>query len=112
MLFVSFYFVGNWSGYAIRGLVPLWSTDVAGDFASADCPKLVANDFSDAIIADTSSLKTGIALWKELKKGALTTKGIGWVPEVPLQYRMADWENACVVGEFEREDELLRLGDV
>ena len=92
--------VGNWSGYAIRALAPTWSTDVCGDFLTANCPKVVANDVSDAIIADTSSLKTGVAYWREIQRGATTTKGIGWVMEVPLEYRMADWENVCVVGKF------------
>ena len=90
--------VGNWTGPAIRGLTPLWSTDVAGDFLTAQCPKVVANDFADAIIADSSSLKSGIALWRELQRGLTTTKGIGWVMENPVEYRMADWENVCVLG--------------
>jgi hypothetical protein len=90
--------VGGWSGYAIRALAPLWSTDIAGDFVAATCPKVVANDCADAIIADPSSLKSGVAFWKEIYKGASTTKGIGWKLEAPLQYRMADWENVCVNG--------------
>ena len=61
--------VGNWSGYAIRALAPLWNTDVAGDFLTAQCAKVVANDFADAIVSDCSSLKTGISLWKELHRG-------------------------------------------
>lgn len=95
--------VGNWSGYAIRGLAPLWNTDVAGDFLTAQCPKVVANDFSDAIVSDCSSLKTGISLWKEIQRGMSTTKGIGWVLEAPVEYRMADWENVCVIGEFSED---------
>ncbi|CAB9500052.1 whole genome shotgun sequence [Seminavis robusta] len=90
--------VGNWSGYAIRMLAPLWNTDVAGDFLAASCHKVVANDFADAIIADGSSLKTGVALWREIKRGMSTTRGIGWVTETPVEYRMADWENVSVVG--------------
>lgn len=89
--------VGNWSGYAIRSLAPLWNTDVAGDFLTAQCPKVVANDFADAIVADSSSLKTGVSLWKEIQRGMSTTKGIGWVMETPVEYRMADWENVCVI---------------
>ena len=77
-----------------------WNTDVAGDFLTAQCPKVVANDFADAIIADSSSLKSGIALWRELQRGLTTTKGIGWVMENPVEYRMADWENVCVLGMF------------
>lgn len=88
--------VGGWSGYAIRALAPLWSTDVTGDFLAAECPKIVANDAADAIIADSASLKSGIALWKELRRGLASTKHIGWIQETPLQYRMADWENVCV----------------
>ena len=92
--------VGNWSGYAIRGLAPMWNTDVAGDFLTAQCPKVVANDFADAIVSDGSSLKTGISLWKEVQRGMSTTKGIGWVMETPVEYRMADWENVCVIGKM------------
>ena len=90
--------VGGWSGYAIRMLAPLWSTDVAGDFIAATCPKVVANDCADAIISDSSSLKSGVAFWKEICRGAAPTKGIGWKMEAPLQYRMANWENVCVNG--------------
>jgi hypothetical protein len=88
--------VGGWSGYAIRALAPFWNTDVAGDFLAASCPKVVANDAADMIISDSASLKAGIALSKELQRGIATTKGIGWISEEPLQYRMADWENVCV----------------
>ena len=91
--------VGGWSGYAIRMLAPFWSTDVAGDFLAANCPKVVANDCADAIIADSSSLKSGISFWKEIHcGGSSTTKGIGWIRETPIEYRMADWEDACVNG--------------
>jgi pimeloyl-ACP methyl ester carboxylesterase len=93
--------VGGWSGYAIRALAPFWSTDVAGYFLAANCPKVVANDCADAIIADTSSLKSGIAFWKEVHRGAASTKGIGWILDAPVEYRMADWENVCVNGKNE-----------
>jgi hypothetical protein len=92
--------VGGWSAYAIRFLAPFWSTDIAGDFIAANCSKVVANDSADAIIADSSSLKSGIALWKEVYRGSKPTKGIGWMMEAPVQYRMADWENVCVNGKF------------
>ncbi|GKY93056.1 hypothetical protein MPSEU_000273900 [Mayamaea pseudoterrestris] len=88
--------VGGWSGYAIRCLAPFWSTDVAGDFVAAACPKIVANDAADCIINDAPSLKSGIALWKELLRSNRTTRGIGWFTEDPLQYRMAEFENCCV----------------
>jgi hypothetical protein len=88
--------VGGWTGYAMRVLAPFWNTDVAGDFLASACPKIVATDSSDVIVVDTASLKSGIALWKELHRGIATTKGIGWIPSVPLQYRMAEWENVCV----------------
>jgi len=77
--------VGGWTGYAIRGLAPFWNTDVAGDFLAASCPKVVANDAADAIINDAASLKSGVALWKEIHRGVATTKGIGWMTEAPLQ---------------------------
>eukprot|EP00978_Attheya_sp_CCMP212_P001013 scaffold2089_cov55-Attheya_sp.AAC.3 len=86
--------VGAWTGNAIRMLTPTWSTDVAGDFLAAKCPKVVATDPADAIIADASSLKAGLALAREITKGA--TKGIGWCTETPIEYRMADWENVGV----------------
>lgn len=88
--------VGEWSGYAIRFLTPFWNTDIAGDYLATKCPKVLASDATDVIISEASSLKTGVALWKELHRGITTTKGIGWVPETPLQYRMADWEDCCV----------------
>lgn len=90
--------VGGWSGYAIKMLAPFWSTDVLGDFLVASCPKVVATDSADAIIADSSSLKAGISFWKEIQKSASTTKGIGWMMDAPLHYRMADWENVSVNG--------------
>ena len=88
--------VGDWTGYAIRFLTPFWNTDVTGDYLAASCPKVVASDAADVIIAEPSSLKSGIAIWKELHRGVATTKGIGWIPSTPLQYRMAEWENCCV----------------
>lgn len=89
--------VGGWTGYAIRTLTLFsWSTDVAGDFLAASCPKVVANDAADAMISDEASLKSGIALWKEIHRGIATTKGIAWQKEVPLQYRMAEFDNVCV----------------
>lgn len=89
--------VGGWTGYAIRTLTLFsWSTDVAGDFLAAACPKVVANDAADAMISDEASLKSGIALWREIHRGIATTKGIAWQREVPLQYRMAEFENVCV----------------
>ena len=90
--------VGSWTGYAIRTLAPFWSTDVAGDFLAANCPKVVANDCADAIISDASSLKSGISFWKEIRRGVDSTKDIGWILETPVEYRMADWENVCVNG--------------
>ena len=52
---------GGWAGNAIRLAAPLWSTDVAGDFLAAKCPKIVANDAADEIIHDYSSLKSGVS---------------------------------------------------
>jgi hypothetical protein len=88
--------VGGWSGYAIKALAPFWSTDVVGDFLAASCPKVVCTDAADGIIADSSSLKAGISLWKEINRGDAATKGVGWMMDAPLPYRMADWENVCV----------------
>ena len=86
--------VGGWSGKAIRMLTPFWNTDVAGDFIAARCPKIVANDAADSIIADASALKSGLAVAKELRKGA--TWGVNRMASAPVQYRMADWENVGV----------------
>lgn len=94
--------VGGWSAYAMRLLAPFWSTDVAGDFIAANCQKLVANDSSDAIIADPSSLRAGIAMWNEVYRGSATTKGIGWMMDAPVQYRMSDFENCPVNGKHTR----------
>ncbi|GAX21865.1 hypothetical protein FisN_30Hh066 [Fistulifera solaris] len=92
--------VGGWSGYAIRALAPFWNSDVMGPFLAASCPKVVANDAADVIISDSASLRSGIALWKELYRGskasASATRGIGWFTEEPLHYRMANWEDVCV----------------
>ena len=80
--------VGGWTGNAIKILTPTWSTDVAHDFLAARCAKIVANDASDEIIHDHSSLKSGIAFAKELMKGS--TSNVGWMIRPPLQYRIAD----------------------
>jgi len=81
-------------------LAPFWSTDVANDFLAAACPKVVANDAADSIIFDSASLKAGIAVWKEILRGAAPTKRLGWMMDAPIQYRMAvDYENVCVNGE-------------
>jgi len=80
--------VGGWTGNAINLLTPTWSTDVAHDFLAAKCAKIVANDASDEIIHDHSSLKSGISFAKELTRGS--TNNVGWMIMPPLQYRMAD----------------------
>lgn len=100
--------VGGWSGYAIRMLAPLWSTDVARDFVATACPKVVANDAADMIIFDSASLKSGVAYWKEIYRGIASTKGIGWMMDAPIHYRMAvDYENVCVAGTHPRTKELV-----
>jgi hypothetical protein len=114
--------VGSWTGYAIRLIAPNWNMDVANDFLSVPCSKIVASDSSDAIIHEAASLKSGIALYTELyqfphnhKKIKSTTrtangmassskltipsamtKHLGWVQEMPLMYRMAEYENVYV----------------
>lgn len=87
--------VGGWTGPAIEGLAPFWNTDVAGDFLGASCPKIVANDSADAIIADAGCLKAGIALWKEVRRESSTSK-IAWKMDAPLEYKMADYEEVGV----------------
>jgi len=88
--------VGSWTQFVIPLLTPSmrWNTDVAGDFISARCRKVVAQDAQDAIIHDASSLKKGIATTKEFTKGI--TKGLGTFGDVPLTYRMADHEDVGV----------------
>lgn len=89
--------IGAWTGPAIRALTfYVWNTDVAGDFLASACPKVVANDAADAIIADPGSLRGGIAIWKELRR-EISTSGVGWSMETPLDYRMADFENKGIV---------------
>ena len=87
--------VGKWTGPAIRLLTPMWSTDVAGDFLVARCPKVVAQDSADEIIHDYSSLKTGLSFAGELTKGL--TKNVGWIITSPLEYRVADMDNVSLV---------------
>ena len=88
--------VGSWTRFVIPLLTPTmrWSTDVAGDFISATCRKVVAQDAQDAIIHDASSLKKGIATAMEFTKGITT--GLGTFGDAPLTYRMADHENVGV----------------
>ena len=88
--------VGSWTAPAISALAPMWNTDVAADFLTATCPKVLAQDHADAIIADSGSLKSGIALWKEIRRQT-STKGVGWAMEAPFEYRTADWENVGVL---------------
>lgn len=88
--------VGSWTAPAISALAPGWNTDVAADFLAATCPKLVAQDHADAIIADSGSLKSGISLWKEIRREK-STKNVGWAMEAPVEYRAADWENVGVL---------------
>ena len=86
--------VGSWTGIAIRLLTPTWSTDVARDFLAARCSKVVAQDASDEIIHDYSSLKTGLAFAGELTKGQ--TKNVGWMMSSPLEYLIADLDNVAI----------------
>jgi len=85
--------VGQWTGNAIRLLTPTWSTDVARDYLWSRCPKIIANDCTDEIIHDFSSLKSGVSLSSELK---CPTRNAGWAMPAPLEYRMADLDAAGV----------------
>ena len=86
--------VGTWTSSVIPLLTPFWNTDVAGDFSSARCRKVVAQDAADVIIHDAASLKKGIATAKEITKGK--TSGVGTLGDIPLTYRMADYEDVGV----------------
>jgi len=88
--------IGNWVAPAISTLAPFWNTDVAGDFLAATCPKVVAQDHADAIIADAGSLKSGIALWKEIRRET-STRSLGWAMNVPTEYLAADLEDVGVL---------------
>ena len=90
----AFRLVGSWTKNVLPLLSPFWNTDVAGDFVSARCRKVVAQDAADAIIHDASSLKKGIATAKEYTKGE--TRSIGTFGDIPLTYRMADFEQVGV----------------
>jgi hypothetical protein len=87
--------VGSWTRFVIPLLTPFWDTNVAGDFTSARCKKVVAQDAADAIIHDSSSLKKGVATAQEFTKGR--TKCLGTAGQVPLPYRMADYEDVGVL---------------
>lgn len=86
--------VGSWTGVVIPLLTPMWTTDVAGDFMKARCPKIVAQDAADIIIHDASSLKTGISISQE--RLLRVTKNVGLMETAPLEYRMAEWEDVGV----------------
>ncbi|KAG5179195.1 hypothetical protein JKP88DRAFT_350016 [Tribonema minus] len=63
--------MGTWTNPAMWALTQ-WSTNVARDFIACDCAKLVACDPEDVIIADTASLKAGVALMCELGRSTAT----------------------------------------
>ncbi len=86
--------VGSWTSSVIPLLTPFWNTDVAADYSSARCRKVVAQDAADVIIHDCASLKKGIATAKEITKGK--TSGLGTFGDAPLTYRMADYEDVGV----------------
>ena len=87
--------VGKWTANAIRLLAPFWNTDVAGNFLSSTCPcKIVATDTTDAIIADASSLKSGISVSIELS--GHKSKDVCWMRDIPRDFRMAEWENVGI----------------
>jgi len=81
--------VGSWTTVVIPILTPLWNTNVTNDFLQTKCPKIVAQDASDLIVHDSASLKAGLAYSHELSTQQQQ-------PQLPLQYRMADWENVGV----------------
>ena len=93
---VAQHLVGHWTGVIIPLLIPFWNTDVAGHFAAARCKKIVAQDAGDAIIHDSSSLKSGLATAHEMHQGI--TKGVCSLSSTLLQYRITDWENVGVYG--------------
>mmetsp|Transcript_16472 Transcript_16472/g.31220 ORF Transcript_16472/g.31220 Transcript_16472/m.31220 type:complete len:1192 (-) Transcript_16472:3011-6586(-) len=86
--------VGNWTRFVIPFLTPFWDTNVARDFTAARCKKLVAQDAADSIIHDSSSLKKGIATAQEYTKRQ--TKASCAPGQVPLPYRMAEYEDVGV----------------
>lgn len=100
--------VGDWTRFVIPLLTPFWDTNVAGDFTAARCRKLVAQDAADSIIHDSSSLKKGITTAQEYTKRQ--TKGLGAIGQVPLPYKMAEYEDVGVQeSKFARFPSTLRL---
>jgi len=87
---------GGWTAIAIKILAPFWNTDVAYDFLTSNCSKIVCTDAADAIIADASSLKSGVAEAKEMRGGS--TSCVGEIRDAPLEHRMSDFENVGVLG--------------
>ena len=58
---VAKYTMGTWAEYALPFFTMWLNTDVTTDYIFASCYKVMANDSNDEIIADTASLKTGVA---------------------------------------------------
>jgi len=54
-----------WAGRAMRYFTG-WKHDSVGNFLNVRCPKLICQDDGDKIIANSASLKTGVALRLEL----------------------------------------------
>eukprot|EP00612_Vaucheria_litorea_P006047 CAMPEP_0171465922 /NCGR_PEP_ID=MMETSP0945-20130129/8867_1 /TAXON_ID=109269 /ORGANISM="Vaucheria litorea, Strain CCMP2940" /LENGTH=616 /DNA_ID=CAMNT_0011993747 /DNA_START=566 /DNA_END=2413 /DNA_ORIENTATION=+ len=92
--------LGPWTDFGLW-LVTGWSTDSATNYMKIKCPKLIACDPNDAIIADTASLKVGVALLSEIgtRKSWLTKlierseKGYTtYAPlSVPRSYSLTDY---------------------
>merc|ERR1712232_347991 len=74
-----------WIGTVIKTLTPFWNTDVAYDYLSSTCSKVVANDSNDKIIIHPASLQSGIAYYKEygVYPNSSTT--------IPFLYRLSDY---------------------
>lgn len=94
--------VGDWTAPIIKCLAPFWNTNVAQDFLFTKCPKVVCNDANDMIIADTSSLKSGLSIIKEIVKTSSSSSGsnnihtVGQIWQPPLPYRMAELDGISI----------------
>jgi len=99
--------VGGWTANAIRIFAPFWNMDVAGDYLSASCPKIIASDAADVIIAYASSLVSGIAVSMELNKRV--TRHACWIRRIPHEYRMAEWEDISIADYTKKNNSLVHL---
>ncbi|OQS05932.1 hypothetical protein THRCLA_02003 [Thraustotheca clavata] len=84
--------VASWAGSALS-CVTRWQTDNVSNYLEASCNKLVCCDPCDEIVADSSSLKAGIALRLELGDTLVKT------PKAPQKSKIQ--KSACASLQYE-----------